>query len=68
MILTNFLGNHVEGEEPYQVVVIGAGYDTRSLRRQGPNVNFYEVDLPEIVDGKGRYETISVVWHLGVVV
>mmetsp|Transcript_76128 Transcript_76128/g.217398 ORF Transcript_76128/g.217398 Transcript_76128/m.217398 type:complete len:726 (-) Transcript_76128:1516-3693(-) len=54
MILTNFLGNHVEGEEPYQVVVIGAGYDTRSLRRQGPNVNFYEVDLPEIVDGKGR--------------
>ena len=34
--------------------MIGAGYDTRSLRRQGPNVRFFEVDLPEIVDGKGR--------------
>ena len=39
---------------PYQVVLMGAGYDTRSLRKQSRAVNFFEVDLPEIVEGKGR--------------
>ena len=41
-------------EAPYQVVLMGAGYDTRSLRKQGPHVDFFEVDLPEIVEGKQR--------------
>ena len=41
-----------EGSRP-QVVLFGAGYDTRSLR-YGGRADFFEVDLPEVVEGKGR--------------
>ena len=35
--------------EPYrQVVVLGAGYDTRSLRYRAAGLQFIEVDLPDI--------------------
>jgi len=37
-----------------QVVIIGAGYDTRSLRWQQDGLNFFEVDLPEVLSGKQR--------------
>lgn len=39
------------------VVLFGAGYDTRALRyrhRHENKINIFEVDLPEVVDGKGR--------------
>ena len=54
-ILNTFLSARpADATEPYQVVVIGAGYDTRSLRLQGDHVEFFEVDLPEVVSGKDR--------------
>lgn len=37
------------------VVLFGAGYDTRALRyrhKHSGNINFIEVDLPEVVEGK----------------
>lgn len=36
-----------------QVVVVGAGYDTRSMRYAG-RADFFEVDLPDAVDAKKR--------------
>ena len=36
------------GQPERQVVVLGAGYDTRSLRYRAEGVNFIEVDLPDI--------------------
>ena len=39
-----------------QIVLFGAGYDTRSLRYNG-KANFFEVDLPHVVDGKGRLQS-----------
>ncbi|KAL7532953.1 hypothetical protein ACHAXR_004954, partial [Thalassiosira sp. AJA248-18] len=38
-----------------QIVLFGAGYDTRSLRYNN-KATFFEVDLPEVVDGKGRLQ------------
>jgi methyltransferase (TIGR00027 family) len=38
-----------------QVVLLGAGYDTRSLRFRN-SADFFEVDLPEVVEGKGRLQ------------
>lgn len=38
-----------------QIVLFGAGYDTRSLRYNG-RADFYEVDLPDVVEGKGRLQ------------
>jgi O-methyltransferase involved in polyketide biosynthesis len=38
-----------------QVVLLGSGYDTRSLRYSSQtNVDFYEVDLPEIILTKSK--------------
>ena len=37
-----------------QVVVLGAGYDTRSLRFQSQGLRFFEVDLPDIATAKER--------------
>lgn len=40
-----------------QVVLLGAGYDTRALRyrhKHGNAVNFMEVDLPSVVEGKSK--------------
>ena len=43
---------------PVQVVVIGAGFDTRAMRyaerSKAENVNFFELDLPHVCEGKGR--------------
>eukprot|EP00520_Triparma_pacifica_P000662 CAMPEP_0118650162 /NCGR_PEP_ID=MMETSP0785-20121206/10099_1 /TAXON_ID=91992 /ORGANISM="Bolidomonas pacifica, Strain CCMP 1866" /LENGTH=943 /DNA_ID=CAMNT_0006542517 /DNA_START=61 /DNA_END=2889 /DNA_ORIENTATION=- len=40
---------------PCNVVLFGSGYDTRALRyRSHSNANFYEVDLPEVVEGKAK--------------
>ena len=36
-----------------QIVLFGAGYDTRSLRYNG-RAHFFEVDLPSVVEGKDR--------------
>ena len=39
------------------VVLFGSGYDTRALRfrdRHSKNINFIEVDLPEVVEGKTK--------------
>ena len=38
-----------------QIVLFGAGYDTRSLRYNG-RADFFEVDLPDVVDGKGKLQ------------
>ena len=38
--------------KPCQVVVIGAGFDTRSIRYQREGLRFFEVDLPETIDAK----------------
>ena len=42
-------------EKKPQIVLFGAGYDTRSLRYNN-DATFYEVDLPDVVDGKGRLQ------------
>lgn len=37
------------------MVLFGSGYDTRALRyRKHPEAAFYEVDLPEVVQGKAE--------------
>ena len=38
-----------------QIVLFGAGYDTRSLRYNG-RADFFEVDLPDVVEGKGKLQ------------
>jgi len=38
--------------KPCQVVIIGAGFDTRSIRYQREGLRFFEVDLPETIDAK----------------
>mmetsp|Transcript_17571 Transcript_17571/g.21468 ORF Transcript_17571/g.21468 Transcript_17571/m.21468 type:complete len:693 (-) Transcript_17571:977-3055(-) len=43
-----------ENERP-QIVLFGAGYDTRSLRYNG-RADFFEVDLPSVVEGKGKLQ------------
>lgn len=48
----SFLAAGKESQKP-QIVLFGAGYDTRSLRYSG-RANFFEVDLQDVVDGKGR--------------
>ena len=66
---TNFIDRQLQafldevkatGATQKQIVVIGAGYDTRSLRFAQPGVRFIEVDLPDIAKAKEgmlqRYE------------
>jgi len=43
-----------KGDLP-QVVLFGAGYDTRSLR-YNRKAAFFEIDLPDVVEGKGRLQ------------
>ncbi len=51
--LDKFLKYAEDIAQPCNVVLFGAGYDTRVLRyRNIPNANFYEVDLPDVVEGK----------------
>ena len=38
--------------KPCQVVIIGAGFDTRSIRYQRDGLRFFEVDLPETIAAK----------------
>jgi len=38
--------------KPCQVVIIGAGFDTRSIRYQRAGLRFFEVDLPETISAK----------------
>jgi len=40
------------GGKQCQVVIIGAGFDTRSIRYQREGLRFFEVDLPETIDAK----------------
>ena len=35
-----------------QVVVFGAGFDTRSIRYQREGLRFFEVDLPDTIEAK----------------
>jgi len=35
-----------------QVILLGSGYDTRSMRYTQSNINFYEVDIPEVISKK----------------
>ena len=51
-----FLAEHAAaaaGQGP-QVVLLGAGYDTRALRYRDSAATFYEVDLPQVCDVKAR--------------
>lgn len=47
-----FLGETKEQKSRRQVILLGAGYDTRSLRFQRPGLKFFEVDLPDISRAK----------------
>ena len=52
------------GDVPANVVVIGSGYDTRSIRYArgrggGEKLNFYEVDLPSIIACKKKLFDVS---------
>ena len=40
------------GGKPCQVVVLGAGFDTRSIRYQREGLRFFEVDLPDTIEAK----------------
>jgi len=40
------------GGKDCQVVVFGAGFDTRSIRYQREGLRFFEVDLPETIEAK----------------
>lgn len=44
-----------EANKRPQIVLFGAGYDTRSLRYNG-RADFFEVDLPDVVEGKGKLQ------------
>ena len=48
--LDKFLALHT-GKE-VQIVLIGAGYDTRALRYRGSGAQFFEVDLPQVLELK----------------
>ncbi|GMH87648.1 hypothetical protein TL16_g10921 [Triparma laevis f. inornata] len=61
---TSFIDNTLDdfiafNDEPKNVVLFGSGYDTRALRyRNHENIQFYEVDLPDVVEGKEKlYES-----------
>jgi methyltransferase (TIGR00027 family) len=43
-----------DGVRP-QIVLFGAGYDTRSMRLNKAG-DFFEVDLPDVVEGKGKLQ------------
>ncbi|GMH96698.1 hypothetical protein TrVE_jg53 [Triparma verrucosa] len=57
---TTYIDNQVEEFDGFRegeknVVLFGSGYDTRALRyRSKTNLNFYEVDLPSVVEGKAK--------------
>jgi len=40
------------GGKECQVVIFGAGFDTRSIRYQREGLRFFEVDLPETIEAK----------------
>lgn len=48
--IESFLDTHKEGER--QIVLLGSGYDTRSMRYISEGLKFVEVDLPEVVETK----------------
>ena len=50
--LDRFLEDCRRGPRP-QVVLLGAGYDTRALRYRNAGAGFYEIDLETVVDVKG---------------
>ena len=39
---------------PSQVILIGSGYDTRSLRYRDATCTFFEVDLPDVLSVKAK--------------
>jgi len=45
-----------ENPKDSQVVIVGAGYDTRAARisKLNPDLKFYEIDLPEVVETKAK--------------
>ena len=47
-VVTDFVRALPEGERA-QAVLIGSGYDTRALRYRSAPLDFYEVDLPEVL-------------------
>ena len=42
------------GGKDCQVVIFGAGFDTRSIRYQREGLRFFEVDLPNVVEAKRK--------------
>ena len=68
--LDNFLSSpacrdsSTDTDKACNVVLFGAGYDTRALRyrhKHSSKINFIEVDLPEVVEGKTKlYEKFKV--------
>jgi len=53
-VVDNFVAQLPAGAPPAQVVLVGSGYDTRSLRytMRGAPLSFFELDLPAVVQAK----------------
>jgi len=50
--LDEFIQETINCASNRQVILIGSGYDTRSLRYAQSNIDFYEVDIPEVISKK----------------
>jgi methyltransferase (TIGR00027 family) len=52
---TRYYDDHLDAELAggcRQVVILGAGLDTRAVRKQSANVTYFEIDDPDIIDFK----------------
>jgi methyltransferase (TIGR00027 family) len=49
----SFVGAHADAGGA-QIVLVGAGYDTRALRYRSSGCDFFEVDLPDVVAVKAK--------------
>ena len=50
--LDEFIEETINCASKRQVVLIGSGYDTRSLRYAESSIDFYEIDIPEVISKK----------------
>jgi methyltransferase (TIGR00027 family) len=52
--LNEFLEETRDSQTNRQVVLLGSGYDTRSLRYSQSNIDVYEIDIPEVILMKSK--------------
>jgi methyltransferase (TIGR00027 family) len=52
--LNEFLEETRDSQTNRQVVLLGSGYDTRSLRYAKSNIDVYEIDIPEVILMKSK--------------